>query len=56
MKIVIIIAVISIFTCLQSVYPQITTNELPVSVQKGSGGVLLDEGFKCEKGARLVIK
>lgn len=25
-------------------------------IQKGSGGVLLDEGFKCNKGARLIIK
>ena len=39
MKKVIIIAVISIFTCLQSVYPQITTNELPVSVQKGIAAI-----------------
>lgn len=25
-------------------------------IQKGSNGVLLDSGFKCNKGARLVIK
>ena len=35
MKKVIIMAVASFFSCLQSIYPQITTNELPVSVQRG---------------------
>ena len=27
-----------------------------VFIQKGSGGVLLDAGFKCNKGAQLIIK
>jgi len=31
----IIIAVASIFVCLQSAYSQISTNELPVSIQRG---------------------
>ena len=33
----IIVAVAFIFVCMQSAYPQITTNEPPVSVQRGLG-------------------
>ena len=35
MKSFIIVAVASIFLCMQSAYSQITTNEPPISVQKG---------------------
>ena len=35
MKKSIVLAFASIFVCLQTAYPQITTNELPVSVQRG---------------------
>ena len=34
-----IVAVASIFVCMQSAYPQITTNEPPVSVQRGLGAI-----------------
>jgi hypothetical protein len=37
-----IITVITFFVCLQSAYPQITTNELPVSVQRGLGVLTKD--------------
>ena len=40
-----IIAVALFIACLQSVHSQITTNELPVSVQRGVG-VLIKEGTK----------
>lgn len=33
------IAVALIFVCLQSAYPQITTNELPVSIQRELGTI-----------------
>ena len=39
----IIMAVASIFVCLQSAYPQITTNELPVSVQRGLCAIIKDK-------------
>ena len=34
-----IVAVASIFVCMQSAYPQITTNEPPVSVHRGLGAI-----------------
>jgi hypothetical protein len=37
MKKSIVIAIVSVFVYLQSAYPQITTNELPISVQRGLG-------------------
>ena len=37
MKKIIIISVASIFVCIQSTYSQISTNELPVSIQRGLG-------------------
>ena len=37
MKKSVVLAVASIFVCLQSAFSQITTNELPVSVQRGLG-------------------
>lgn len=37
MKKIIVIAIVLFFICLQSAYPQITTNELPVSIQRGLG-------------------
>jgi hypothetical protein len=43
MKKSVVLAVASIFVCLQSAYPQITTNELPVSVQRGLGVVTKDK-------------
>ena len=43
MKKSIVIAVASVFVCLQSACPQITTNELPVSIQKGFGLVTKDK-------------
>ena len=39
MKKFIIIAVASFFVCLQSAYPQISTNELPVSIQRELGTI-----------------
>ncbi len=45
MKKSIVIAIVSVFVYLQSAYPQITTNELPISVQRGLG-VLIKENTK----------
>lgn len=38
-----IILLLVIVACLQSVYPQISTNELPVSVQRGLGTIIKDK-------------
>lgn len=39
MKKVLFVAVALFFVCMQSAYPQITTNELPVSIQRGLGDI-----------------
>ena len=43
MKKSIVIVVTSVFVCMQSAFSQITTNELPVSVQRGLGLVTKDK-------------
>lgn len=43
MKKKLFVAVASIFICTQSAYPQITTNEPPVSFQRGLGDITKDK-------------